>query len=367
MKTTVNPIVAARYHERATTVRIRFLTSTPLDIRQGSGTYVGMHVLARALAGLGHRVEFETPRVTLPVYTAQRLLFNHGVRPAADFDLTVGFDMDGYRLSGHIAALKGVIADEARFERGVTRLTMAIQARCERKQVHRAARVLVTSRYSGEKACEFYGLSKFPEIVPELIDLPEWRRLLELHPSTSSGFTVFFAGRFYRRKRVDVLLRAAAVLRGRIPRLSVQIAGDGPCAPMLHELSRDLKLDGTVEWLGDVSRSQLLAAYNRSDIFCLPSVQEGFGIVLLEAMAAGKPVVAARAGAIPEVAPHGTLVEPDSPEALAAGIEALYRSPQSRSAQVQAGSRWVGQFDAALVARRFLEAAGRRCLTAAKS
>ena len=151
------------------------------------------------------------------------------------------------------------------------------------------------------------------------------------------------------------------------PRLSVQIAGDGPCAPMLHELSRDLKLDGTVEWLGDVSRSQLLAAYNRSDIFCLPSVQEGFGIVLLEAMAAGKPVVAARAGAIPEVAPHGTLVEPDSPEALAAGIEALYRSPQSRSAQVQAGSRWVGQFDAALVARRFLEAAGRRCLTAAKS
>jgi glycosyltransferase involved in cell wall biosynthesis len=190
---------------------------------------------------------------------------------------------------------------------------------------------------------------------------------LELHPSTSSGFTVFFAGRFYRRKRVDVLLRAAALLRGRIPRLSVQIAGNGPCAPMLHELSRDLKLDGTVEWLGDVSRSQLLAAYNRSDIFCLPSVQEGFGIVLLEAMAAGKPVVAARAGAIPEVAPHGTLVEPDSPEALAAGIEALYRSPESRSAQVQAGSRWVGQFDAPLVARRFLEAAGRRCLTAAKS
>ena len=55
-------------------VRIRFLTSTPLDIRQGSGTYVGMHVLARALAALGHTVEFETPRVPLPVY--------HGAAPA---------------------------------------------------------------------------------------------------------------------------------------------------------------------------------------------------------------------------------------------------------------------------------------------
>ena len=73
---------------------------------------------------------------------------------------------------------------------------------------------------------------------------------------------------------------------------------------------------------------ELAAEYNRCHVFCLPSVQEGFGIVLLEAMAAGKPMVAARAGAIPEVAPHAALVEPDSAEALAAGIEMLYRSPE---------------------------------------
>jgi glycosyltransferase involved in cell wall biosynthesis len=86
-------------------------------------------------------------------------------------------------------------------------------------------------------------------------------------------------------------------------------------------------------------------------------VQEGFGIVLLEAMAAGKPVVASRSSAIPEVLPHGTLVEPESPEALAAGILDLYESAERRAALAEAGLRWVEQFDAARVAQRFLEAA----------
>jgi len=260
------------------------------------------------------------------------------------------------RSPSHVASLKGVIADEARFESGLTRLTMSLQARCERLHVERAARVLVTSRYSGERAQEFYGLRDLPAIVPELIDLGEWRRLLEIHSAHSSRFTVLFVGRLYRRKRLDVLLRAAAALAGRIPGLEIRIAGDGPCAAGLHRLSRELQLDRTVAWLGDVSRAELLAEYNRADLFCLPSVQEGFGIVLLEAMAAAKPIVASRAAAIPEVAPHAMLVEPDRPEALAAAIEALYRSPETRAALAAAGAQWVEQFDAPRVARRFLEA-----------
>ena len=345
-------------------MRIRFITSTPLDIRRGSGTYVGIHVLAGALRTLGHTVEFETPRLHLPVYTLERLLFNRGLRPSAEFDLTVGFDLDGYRIAAgdasHVASLKGVIADEVRFERGLTRLTMSVQARCERLHVQRAARVLVTSRYSAERAREFYGLAELPAIVPEPIDLGEWRRLLALHPAASSRFTVLFAGRLYRRKRVDVLLRAAAALRHRISGVEVRIVGHGPCASPLRKLARELKLEGTVSWLGDVPRATLVAEYNRAEVFCLPSVQEGFGIVLLEAMAAAKPIVASLAAAIPEVAPHAALVEPDDPEALAAAIETLYRSPERRVAMAAEGARRVEQFDAPLVARLFLEAAAYR-------
>ena len=107
----------------------------------------------------------------------------------------------------HVASLKGVIADEVRFESGLTRLTMGVQARCERLHVQRAARVLVTSRYSGECAQRFYGLKQFPTVVPELIDLAAWRRHLAESPapaaSGASRFTVLYVGRFYRRKRVE--------------------------------------------------------------------------------------------------------------------------------------------------------------------
>src|SRR5262249_41958159 len=135
------------------------------------------------------------------------------------------------------------------------------------------------------------------------------------------GFTVLYVGRFYRRKRVNVLLRAAATLRDRMPELAVRIVGNGPCDASWRALARELRLAGTGTWLGGGARAALAEEYNRADAFCLPSVQEGFGIVLLEAMAAGKPIVASRAAAIPEVAPHAVLVEPDDAEALGAGIE----------------------------------------------
>ena len=343
-------------------MRLRFLTSTPRDIARGSGTYIGISVLADALRQLGHTVDFECPTRHFRVYTAERLWFNRGLRASSTHDCTVGFDMDGYRIAGgapgapHIASLKGVIADEVRFESGLTRLTMSLQARCERLHVQRADRVLVTSRYSGECAQRLYGLEQFPTVVPELIDLAAWRRHLAGLPAAATRFTVLYVGRFYRRKRVGLLLEAAAALRGAIPNLEVRLVGDGPCDAAWRARAEHLKLQRTVTWLGDISRAGLAAEYNRAHVFCLPSVQEGFGIVLLEAMAAGKPIVAARAAAIPEVAPHATLVEAESAESLAAGILDLHGSPQARAAQAAIGLAWVEQFDAPLMARLFVEA-----------
>ena len=102
--------------------------------------------------------------------------------------------------------------------------------------------------------------------------------------------------------------------------------------------------------------SSLAREYQGCDVFCLPSVQEGFGIVFLEAMAAGKPIVAARAAAVPELVRNGVLVEPENPDALAEALLCLYRDPGLCRTLASAGLRDVQQFEMNRVAVRFLTA-----------
>ena len=342
-------------------MRFRFITATPLDVVRGSGTYAGIATLARALETLGHQVAFVTPELRLPVYTAERLWFNHRLarRQLPPCDVSVGFDMDGYRVAGregvpHVASIKGVIADEMRFERGPTRWSMRIQAACERKHVVRADLVMTTSRYAARRLTELYGVPGV-SIVPEAIDLAGWRRLFTENPAAPdpARFVVLTVCRFYPRKRLELLLAAADRLRGAIPGLEVRIVGGGPEAPRLKRIWRERGLQQTVQWMGDISQAELARQYQACDLFCLPSVQEGFGIVFLEAMAAGKPIVAARAAAAPEVVTEGLLVEPDNDAALIEALQRLYGNPELRASLGAAGSRVVQQYDAPRVARAF--------------
>lgn len=336
-------------------MRIAFLTSTPLDFARGSGTFAGISTLARGLEALGAEVSLFTPRRHCPVYTLERLWFNEELRRQKfqGFDAVVGFDMDGWRVAApHVASIKGVIADELRFERGLTRRTMAIQAACERVHVRRAKAVITTSIYAAGRIQELYGLAKTPRVVGEPIDLAAWRALFARHPAgpEPGRFVVLTVCRLYPRKRIELLVEAAAGLR--IPGLEVRVVGRGPEEQRLRRLAAG----SPVRWLGDVSQAELAREYQACDMFCLPSVQEGFGIVFLEAMAAGKPIVAARAAAVPEVVEAGLLVEPESAAGLAEALAALYEDPGRRRSLGEAGRRVVERYDAPRVAGQFLEA-----------
>jgi glycosyltransferase involved in cell wall biosynthesis len=107
----------------------------------------------------------------------------------------------------------------------------------------------------------------------------------------------------------------------------------------------DLDLTSTVRWLGNLPIARLAEEYNRAHVFCLPSAQEGFGIAFMEAMAAGKPIVAARAAAVPEVVRNGLLVESENVEAVRFGCPFVFEpkthllSPHPLTAVLSVGAR----------------------------
>jgi glycosyltransferase involved in cell wall biosynthesis len=232
---------------------------------------------------------------------------------------------------------------------------LAFHASLERRHARRADLVITVSRYCAGVLEEFYGVNN-AVVVPELIDLQGWRELFAANPAAPDPrrFTILSVCRFYPRKRLDVLLRAAAFLRGTIPELEIRIVGNGPQSDRLHAICQELELGSVVRWLGDLSNARVAEEYNRCHVFCLPSVQEGFGIVFLEAMAAGKSIIAARASAVPEVVVDGVLVEPDQPEALSDAIRRLHQDPDLRDALGRAGRRRVSQFDMSRVATQFI-------------
>jgi len=290
------------------------------------------------------------------MHTLSRRWFNERLR-ARDwrgYDAVVGFDLDGFRLSvSHIASLKGVIADEAHHETGMTRRLLELQAGWERRNVHGAKRVLTTSLYAAQRIQQLYGLQDTPRVVPELIDLAAWTALFDsVEGAPDPGrFVVLCVARFYRRKRIDLLLEAARQLEARIPGFEVRIVGDGPERRRLRSMS-----PRSAKFLGTVSRRELAREYKRCDVFCLPSVQEGFGIVFLEAMAAGRAIIAVSTSAAPEVVPHALFAEPDNADSLAQALHAAWSDSALRDSIACAGRERVKRYDAPIVAGQFLEA-----------
>jgi phosphatidyl-myo-inositol dimannoside synthase len=346
--------------------RLLFVTGTPADVRGGSGTYVGISVLKEAIEARGHSVDLLAPARSF-VSLARRLAFNLAVRGEARRrrpDFVVGFDLDGLFLASsrapHFASIKGVIAEEARFERGFPRVRLTIESWLERAHVQRSAGVFATSRYAASRIGTDYGVPVDRiKVIPEPIDLARWEKELgRIAPKPAARGSILCVAHLYPRKDVATLLAAMTRLRRNAV---LRVVGAGPERTRLERRARELGLGKRAAFLGHVSFERLAAEYRSADLFCLPSRQEGFGIVFLEAMAAGLPVVAARAAAVPEVVEDGEcgiLVSPGDADALAVALDRLLGDAEERRRMGSAGARRVRRFDAPRVAEEFLKAVG---------
>lgn len=152
------------------------------------------------------------------------------------------------------------------------------------------------------------------------------------------AFVVGNVGRLAPQKGQRHLIAAMPMLLERVPRAHAVIAGGGDLEEYLRDLATELGVAERVHVLGP--RRDVPALMHAIDVFAMPSIWEGFGLVLLEAMAAGRPIVASRVATIPEVVADGEtglLVPAGDPPALADALASLAHDPGLAKEMGEAG------------------------------
>jgi phosphatidylinositol alpha-mannosyltransferase len=182
---------------------------------------------------------------------------------------------------------------------------------------------------------------------------------IELHryrtatPTPTDGPTIFFCGRHEERKGLEVLLRA---MPGLADDVRLWVAGSGPDSARLRSTYGD---DARIEWLGQVSDEEKFRRLRGADVFCAPSLRgESFGVVLIEAMAAGTTVVASSLDGYRNVATDdvdAVLVDPGDVDALAKALVQVVGDPQLAARLRAGGERRAEDFSMDRLAARYAE------------
>jgi glycosyltransferase involved in cell wall biosynthesis len=212
-----------------------------------------------------------------------------------------------------------------------------------RMVIRRARAVVVPSRAHLALSQELRGYEGKVEIIPFGIDQTRW----EVVPPPPPGAPprAIFIGRLVAYKGLDVLLRALE----QVPDLRLDIVGSGPEGPRLRTLAQALAITDRVRWYGEYPDDDLPRRMADADFLVLPSVtvEEMFGMVVLEAMAAGRPVITtALPSAVREVNVPGVTgleVPLRDVAALASALEALSRDRGRRAAMGDAGRKRVAE------------------------
>ncbi|MEV0898642.1 glycosyltransferase family 4 protein [Actinoplanes sp. NPDC049802] len=193
----------------------------------------------------------------------------------------------------------------------------------ERWLARGADRLIVCSAYMRHEVGRLFGVdADRTDVVFNGVDALRWRARPRAVAAARARYAgpgplVSYAGRLVYEKGVQHLLAAVPELRDRFPGLRVVIAGDGPYRPELEELAAG---HPEVTFAGFLGGHELTALMGASDCYVVPSIYEPFGMVALEASAAGTPVAVADTGGLAEIVEHGVTgvkFAPDDPAALA--------------------------------------------------
>ena len=217
--------------------------------------------------------------------------------------------------------------------------------RLVREHAHRAAHVIAVSHYTARQIERHLDLpaSRVSVCYP---GGPEWMGLAG-QPAHRSPEHILFVGTLERRKNIGTLLDAYAALVGRRPESPpLVLAGRAraEAAVWLEQIARR-PLAGRVRYLGYVSEEERQRLFETAALFVFPSLEEGFGLPVVEAMAAGVPVIVSNRGALPEVvAEAGLVVEAEDADALSSAMERMLADAALQAAMVAQGLRRAAGF-----------------------
>jgi phosphatidylinositol alpha-mannosyltransferase len=362
----------------ATFVPLRIALFAPYDLARAGGVTNQIRSQARALRQLGHTVHVFGPS-SGPVEEGELAL-------CRSVSLTVSGTESGLGLNPFSAravarALRTGAFDIVHVHEPLTPLVPWLAVRLARTpvvgtfHVHREhghlfyprARPLLTPiirrlayRIAVSDAARRTVADHFPgdyDIVPNGIDVDRFRAERPRPALVAPGrLHVLYVGRLEPRKGVDVLVRAMGVVRQRLPQARLLVVGDGPERAMLTTLAREMGIDAV--FAGRVDDDDLPAYFQWSDIVASPALGgESFGIVLLEAMACGVPIVASRIDGYVGFAGHvgaGPLVPPGDVAALADALLSLLTDDDRRREAGTRGATAARQYDWPVLAARLV-------------
>ncbi|MBV9120435.1 MAG: glycosyltransferase family 4 protein [Chloroflexi bacterium] len=276
----------------------------PDDVATGSGTTVSQRRLLDALerAGSPARIvytsRFATSSEGLERRESENRAFGERV---GDFNAVIGIDGEGWlwaredRRPPLLAFCEAVLADVLPFERGEQAALLERQAEWEGAAARCAEVVVARSAYGASCVARHYGIEPGRvNVVPIPFDVASWQAQL---PRLQKEPLVLAVGHLYPRKNYRPLIDAWPAVSRAYPEARLVVIGVGPEQAAFEEANAEL---AHFTWLGHVSYGQLLELYARARVFCHPSLQENFGVAVVEALASGCAVVTHRQAAVLE-------------------------------------------------------------------
>ena len=208
----------------------------------------------------------------------------------------------------------------------------------EREAMLTADRIIAFSDHERDAMARLYGADPAKvTLAPCGVDLTKFRPLDQREVRKRLGLdgekVLLYVGRVEPLKGLDLLVETAAQMEGGEENVRMMVVGGGgpgePETDRVRQLAKERQVDGLIDFVGRVDHDDLPLYYNAADVCVVPSYYESFGLVALESMACGTPVVASRVGGLPTIVHHGHtgyLKSWRCPEAFANSVEMIISS-----------------------------------------